>query len=93
PEPFGLVMIEALACGTPVIAFSHGSVPEILEHGATGFVVSSVKAAAEAVTRIPTLSRSQCREVFEARFSAERMCCDYVRAYELVAEQSRRHAA
>jgi len=93
PEPFGLVMIEALACGTPVIAFSHGSVPEILEHGTTGFVVSNVKAAAEAVARIPTISRSQCREVFEARFSAERMCRDYLRAYELVAGQSRPRAA
>jgi glycosyltransferase involved in cell wall biosynthesis len=93
PEPFGLVMIEALACGTPVIAFPHGSVPEILEHGTTGFVVSNVKAAAEAVARIPTISRSQCREVFEARFSAERMCRDYLRAYELVAGESRPRAA
>lgn len=87
PEPFGLVVIEALACGTPVIAFPHGSVPEILDNGVTGFLVRSVKAAAAAVARIPTLSRSRCREVFETRFSVERMCRDYLRAYERVADE------
>jgi glycosyltransferase involved in cell wall biosynthesis len=89
PEPFGLVMIEAMACGTPVIAFPGGAVTEILEHGVTGFIVNNVKAAAEAVGRIPTISRSRCREVFEMRFSARRMCEDYVRVYEQVAEQAR----
>jgi glycosyltransferase involved in cell wall biosynthesis len=93
PEPFGLVMIESLACGTPVIAFPGGSVTEILENGATGFIVNNVKAAAEAVHRIPTISRSRCREVFETRFSARRMCEDYVRVYERVAEQARAAAA
>ena len=89
PEPFGLVMIESMACGTPVIAFPGGSVTEIIEDGVTGFVVRNAKAAAEAVGRIPTLSRSRCREVFETRFSARRMCEDYVRVYEQVAEQVR----
>jgi glycosyltransferase involved in cell wall biosynthesis len=93
PEPFGLVMIEAMACGTPVIAFPAGSVPEIIEDGVTGFVVRNVKAAVQAVERIPTISRSRCREVFETRFSAERMCHDYVRVYEQVAEQARAKAA
>jgi glycosyltransferase involved in cell wall biosynthesis len=93
PEPFGLVMIESLACGTPVIAFPGGSVTEILEDGVTGFIVNNVKAAAEAVHRIPNLSRSRCREVFETRFSARRMCEDYVRVYERVAEQARAAAA
>jgi glycosyltransferase involved in cell wall biosynthesis len=93
PEPFGLVMIEAMACGTPVIAFPGGSVREILEDGVTGFIVNNVKAAAEAVSRIPTISRSRCREVFEKRFSARRMCEDYVRVYERVAEQARAAAA
>lgn len=93
PEPFGLVMIEALACGTPVIAFPAGSVPEILENGVTGFVVDTVKAAAEAVKRIPTISRSRCREEFETRFSARRMCEDYIRVYEQVAEGATLKAA
>jgi glycosyltransferase involved in cell wall biosynthesis len=93
PEPFGLVMIEAMACGTPVIAFPGGSVTEILEDGVTGFIVRNEKAAADAVTRIPTLSRSRCREVFEKRFSVRRMCEEYVRVYERVAEQARADAA
>lgn len=93
PEPFGLVMIEAMACCTPVIAFPGGSVPEIIENGVTGFVVNSVKAATQAIDRIPTISRSRCREVFETRFSARRMCEDYVRVYELVAQQARAVAA
>jgi glycosyltransferase involved in cell wall biosynthesis len=84
PEPFGLVMIEAMACGTPVIAFPHGSVNEIVQDGVTGFVVSDVEAAAGAVLRIPSISRSQCRAAFEERFSARRMCRDYLQAYEQV---------
>src|SRR5213595_3200538 len=70
PEPFGLVMIESMACGTPVIAFVGGSVSEILEDGVTAFLVNNVEAAAEATSRIPKLSRKRCRAVFEERFSA-----------------------
>jgi glycosyltransferase involved in cell wall biosynthesis len=82
PEPFGLVMIEALACGTPVIAYRHGSVPEILEHGVTGFTVSSEDEAVQAVANLDQISRSQCRATFERRFSARRMANDYIALYE-----------
>lgn len=81
PEPFGLVMIEALACATPVVALRRGSVPEIVEHGRTGFVVDSVDEAVEAVGRLGTLDRAVCRAEFERRFTAERMALDYVRIY------------
>ena len=81
PEPFGLVMIEALACGTPVIAFRNGSVPEVIDDGVTGFVVENVEAAARAVGRVRELSRHTCRAVFEKRFEAARMAHDYVQVY------------
>lgn len=81
PEPFGLVMIEALACGTPVIAWKKGSVPEIIDDGVTGFVVESVEDAAEAVGRIAWLERAACRKAFEDRFDAGRMARDYVDVY------------
>jgi glycosyltransferase involved in cell wall biosynthesis len=86
PEPFGLVMIEALACGTPVVAWRNGSVPEVLEDGVTGFVVESVEEAARAVARIPELDRRACRKAFEARFDAGRMARDYVDVYRRLAE-------
>src|SRR6266498_1133802 len=82
PEPFGLVMIEAMACGTPVIAYDRGSVPEIMEEGHTGFIVEELEDAVEAVRRVAKLSRKRCREVFEQRFTATRMADDYVRVYE-----------
>jgi glycosyltransferase involved in cell wall biosynthesis len=82
PEPFGLVMIEAMACGTPVIAFRRGSVPEIIDEGVTGFVVDDVEQAALAVERVPALSRRACRAVFEQRFTAGRMARDYVAIYD-----------
>jgi glycosyltransferase involved in cell wall biosynthesis len=81
PEPFGLVMIEALACGTPVIAWPEGSVPELMEEGVTGFVVQSVTEAVQAVGCIETLSRQRCRQVFEQRFAAARMAQDYLAVY------------
>jgi glycosyltransferase involved in cell wall biosynthesis len=81
PEPFGLVMIEAMACGTPVIAYPRGSVPEVLEDGVTGWLVEGVEEAVQAVRRVPALSRARCRKVFEARFSATRMAQDYLRLY------------
>jgi glycosyltransferase involved in cell wall biosynthesis len=82
PEPFGLVMIEAMACGTPVIAYRGGAVPEIMEECHTGFIVEELEDAVEAVRRVPELSRKRCREVFEQRFTATRMANDYVRVYE-----------
>jgi glycosyltransferase involved in cell wall biosynthesis len=80
-EPFGLVMIEALACGTPVIAWRNGSVPEIIEHGVTGFVVDSVNEATACVGRLSEIGRAQCRRVFEQRFDSRRMALDYVMVY------------
>lgn len=88
PEPFGMVMIEALACGTPVIAFPFGSVPEVLDDGITGFLVNSVEEAAAAVGRIGELDRAQIRAVFEKRFSVQRMVDDYLAAYELLLKSS-----
>ena len=82
PEPFGLVMIEAMACGTPVIAYRGGAVPEIMQEGQTGFIVEEVEDAVEAARRIPKLSRKRCREVFEQRFTVSRMASDYVQVYE-----------
>jgi glycosyltransferase involved in cell wall biosynthesis len=87
PEPFGLVMIEALACGTPVIAFRNGSVPEILEDGTSGFVVDSLDQAAAAVGKVAALSRRRCREVFEDRYCVARMARDYLRVYRRLLEQ------
>jgi glycosyltransferase involved in cell wall biosynthesis len=86
PEPFGLVMIEALACGTPVIAFRRGSIPEVIEHGVTGFVVDTVEEAVEAVGRLDEIDRERCRDEFVERFSARRMAADYLAIYERVAE-------
>ncbi len=87
PEPFGLVMIEALACGTPVIAWRCGSVPEVIEHGVTGFIVDGLDQAVRAVGRVPTLSRKRCRQVFEERFDATRMTRDYLRLYRRLLER------
>jgi glycosyltransferase involved in cell wall biosynthesis len=84
PEPFGLVMIEAMACGTPVIAWGRGSVEEVVDHGVTGFVVDSEDAAVEAVRRIDTIDRAQVRRVFERRFSAGAMARSYLDVYARV---------
>jgi glycosyltransferase involved in cell wall biosynthesis len=81
PEAFGLVMIEALACGTPVIAWRNGPVPEVINDGRTGFLVESVEEAVEAVGRIADLSRDTCRRVFEERFDAACMAHRYVEVY------------
>ena len=82
PEPFGLVLIEALACGTPVIAFRRGSVPEIIDDGRTGFIVDDVEGAVQAVGRLHEIDREACRAAFERRFSAARMAADYLHIYE-----------
>ncbi|HEX7885008.1 MAG TPA: glycosyltransferase family 4 protein [Phenylobacterium sp.] len=82
PEPFGLVMIEAMACGTPVIAWDRGSVPEIVEHGLTGFIVRSEAEAREAVGRLPELDRRAVRARFEQRFSAQAMARRYLEIYQ-----------
>jgi glycosyltransferase involved in cell wall biosynthesis len=84
PEPFGLVMIEAMACGTPIIAFRCGSVPEVMRDGVSGYVVETVDQAVAAVQRALQIPRERCRAHFEARFLAERMARDYVAAYEAV---------
>jgi glycosyltransferase involved in cell wall biosynthesis len=81
PEPFGLVMIESLATGTPVIAYPHGAVPEIIENGTTGILVESINEAVRAVGRVHSLDRRRCRETFERRFTARRMARDYVALY------------
>ncbi len=89
PEPFGLVMIEAMACGTPVIAFNCGSVPEVVDHGMTGFVVDSEDAAVAAIPRLARLSRQAIRGRFERRFSARRMAGDYLSLYRQLAATAR----
>jgi glycosyltransferase involved in cell wall biosynthesis len=81
-EPFGLVMIEAMACGTPVIAFPCGAVPEVIEDGVTGFIVENVEMAVRAVSHIDRLDRMRIRKRFEARFSVTRMTRDYLRIYQ-----------
>jgi glycosyltransferase involved in cell wall biosynthesis len=81
PEPFGLVMIEAMACGTPVIAWRNGSTPEVIDDGVTGFVVDSMGDAVQAVGRVASLSRHTCRRVFEEHYDAARMARDYLEVY------------
>jgi len=93
PEPFGLVMIEAMACGTPVIAFRAGSVPEVIDAGITGFVVEAEEEAVQAIQRLGKLSRHKVRAQFERRFTAERMAQDYVGHYgALIDARPRRRA-
>lgn len=82
PEPFGIVMMEAMACGTPVIAYPRGSVPEIIEDGVNGFIAHDIEQAAVAVKRVSELDRKGCRERFEQRFTATRMAEDYIAVYE-----------
>ncbi len=81
PEPFGLAMIEAMACGTPVIAFRCGSVPEVIDDGRTGFIVDNIEQAVNAVRKVTKLDRTRCRTIFETRFSASRMAGDYIHEY------------
>jgi len=85
PEPFGLAMIEAMACGTPIIAFRRGSVPEVVEDGTSGFVVDTIEEAVRAVRRIVSLDRTTVRAAFERRFMVDRMARDYVQIYRELA--------
>jgi glycosyltransferase involved in cell wall biosynthesis len=88
PEPFGLVVIEALACGTPVIASRRGSVPELIQDGVTGFIVDDLDEAVSAVERVAGLCRAECRRIFEERFRASRMARDYLKVYRRVLERA-----
>ena len=91
PEPFGLVMIEAMACGTPVIAFNRGSAPEIVDEGVTGFVVEDLNGAIGAVDRLGHLSRQKIRRRFEERFTARRMAQDYLSVYRSLSDAASPH--
>ncbi|MCK5219381.1 glycosyltransferase, partial [bacterium] len=86
-EPFGLVMIEAMACGTPVIAFNRGSVPEIVKHNKTGFVVENEKEMIEAIKNIDKINRLECRKYVEENFTIEKMIDGYERVYERIVLQ------
>jgi glycosyltransferase involved in cell wall biosynthesis len=92
-EPFGLAMIEAMACGTPVIAMRQGSVPEVVDEGITGFIVDDEDAAGRAARRLTTLDRGRIRRVFEQRFTARRMAQNYVRLYDRLPAGSQQRAA
>ena len=93
PEPFGLVMIEAMACGTPVVAYRCVAVPEVLDDGVTGWLAEGCDEAVQAVARVSTLSRTRCRQVFEERFSVSRMAQDCLRIYQQLLQDSPGRAA
>ena len=82
PEPFGLVMIEAMACGTPVIARGRGAVPEVMNHGETGYLFETCGEGVDAIRRLDAFDRRRCRRVFEERFSSEQMAARYLQVYE-----------
>jgi glycosyltransferase involved in cell wall biosynthesis len=88
PEPFGIVMIESMACGTPIIAFPGGSVTEVMENGASGFIVPNVDGAVKAIDRIASLNRKKVRQVFEKRFTSRHMTENYLKAYKRVIENT-----
>jgi glycosyltransferase involved in cell wall biosynthesis len=90
PEPFGLVMIESMACGTPVIAFNCGSVPEVMDDGVTGFIVNNIDEAVRAVGKLHTINRRAVRATFDRRWTSRRMAEDYVSVYEELAQPTRR---
>ncbi|HTL62018.1 MAG TPA: glycosyltransferase family 4 protein [Nitrospira sp.] len=85
PEPFGIVLIEALACGTPVFAYRRGSIPEIIEDGVTGFICDSLAEMVARIDELPLIQRRRCREAFQSRFTVERMVKDYLDVYERMA--------
>jgi glycosyltransferase involved in cell wall biosynthesis len=89
-EPFGLVMLEAMACGTPTIAFRRGSVPEIIDTGLTGFIVEDVEESLDALDKVQHFDRARCRQLFEERFSVNRMAANYIKTYERLIDTKRR---
>jgi glycosyltransferase involved in cell wall biosynthesis len=89
PEPFGIVLIEALACGTPVLAYRCGSIPEIIEDGVTGFICDNLDGMVAAIDRLPLLQRQRCRDSFKTRFTVERMVQDYLAIYQQMAATAR----
>lgn len=91
-EPFGLSVVEAMACGTPVIAFNKGSMPEIIKEGENGFLVSNVEEAIMAVGKISKINRQACRNTVEKRFSVDRMVNDYIKIYQQIIDNNKRHA-
>jgi|SRR5690554_4371413 len=86
PEPFGLVMIESFACGTPVIAYNRGSVSEIVEDGVNGFIVNSVEEAVDAINKLYLVSRKQCRKTFESKYTSKIMAENYLNCYEVLVD-------
>ncbi|MGE3977967.1 MAG: glycosyltransferase, partial [Nitrospira sp.] len=88
PESFGLVLIEALACGTPVVTYRHGSYPELIDHEATGFLCRDEQEMVQAARRIDEIDRRRCRQAFEERFTAERMAKEYVQLYERMLQEA-----
>ncbi|MGI5881060.1 MAG: glycosyltransferase family 4 protein [Syntrophomonadaceae bacterium] len=88
-EPFGLSVVEAMACGTPVIAFNKGSMPEVIKEGKSGFLVDTVEEAVQALARIATLNRNHCRQWVEERFTQKRMVDDYIVVYNKILKQTR----
>ena len=86
PEPFGIVLIESLACGTPVFAYRRGSIPEIVDNGVTGFICENLEEMVTAIDRLPLIQRQRCRDSYETRFTVQRMVNDYLALYERLAE-------
>lgn len=89
PEPFGLVMIESMACGTPVIAFRSGSVPEVIDHGVSGFIVDGIDGAVDALKHLGDLDRAQVRATFDRRWTSRRMAEDYLAVYQSLIDQAK----
>lgn len=88
-EPFGLSVVESMACGTPVVAFNKGSMPELIESGKNGFIVSDVKEAVEVLKKIPQIERQYCRNTVEQRFNVDRMVDDYIKVYEQIISKNK----
>jgi len=89
-EPFGLSLIESLACGTPVIAFRRGSMPELVRHGETGYIVDNIEEAVKALATVNEIDRSACRADVERRFTSARMARDYARVYQQILDKEAR---